>query len=74
MNPAFYVIEIILAVVVMVMIAKEHVLIRFERKVVRWFRQKITDLRARKLENAGLTVTPAPAMTAEEIVKVCNSL
>lgn len=74
MNPAFFVAELIILVLICVGIAIEPKLIRFERRIAGWFRQKITDLRARKLEDVGLSVVPAPAMTAEEIVKVCNSL
>lgn len=74
MNPVLFVAELIILVLVCVGIAIEPKLIRFERRAARWIRQKITNLRARKLEDVGLSVTPAPAMTAEEIVKVCNSL
>jgi hypothetical protein len=74
MNPAFFVAELIILVLVCLGIALEPKLIRFERRAARWIRQKITNLRARKLEDVGLSVVPAPAMTAEEIVKVCNSL
>lgn len=81
MNPAFFVAELIILVLVCVGIATEPTLIRFERRAAKWIRQKITviraniaAIRARKLERVGLSVTPDPAMTAEEIVKVCNSL
>lgn len=85
MNPAFFVAEIALVVLVLVMIAEEDALIRFERKVGRWlrrmFRTLLRRIKARKtdafiheLEELNPTVYPAPAMTAEEIVKVCDSL
>ena len=85
MNPAFFVSEIALIVLVLVMIAEEKALIRFERKVGRWLRKifqtlhrlvkaRKTNACVRKLERIGLSVSPAPAMTADEIVKVCGSL
>ena len=85
MNPAFFAAEIALSVLVLVMIAKEDALISFERKVGRWLRRMFrtllrrikarrTDAFIRELEELNPSVCPAPVMTAEEIVKVCDSL
>ena len=85
MNPVFYVAEIVLLVIGALLIAVEPAVIRLERKVIRlerkvirairrYIRRKKTEFCVRKLECFGMSVSPAPAMTAEEVIASCNSL
>ena len=78
MNPVFFVAEIVILIIGALLIAVEPALIRFERKVIRairrYFRRKKTESCVRKLERFGMSVSPAPAMTAEEVIASCNSL
>ena len=67
-------VQLILIVITMLAVAIEDKLFRFERKAARRIREKISALRTGKRKDAEEIVVPAPAMTAEEIVQVCNSL
>ena len=69
--PILFNVELILFVITLVFIAKEDVLIRLRRCVIRVIRRR----RAANSADEQIHAAPVrPAMTAEEIVKVCDSL
>ena len=69
--PIVFNVELILFVITLVFIAKEDVLIRLRRRVIRMIGRRRAAHRASEQIH---TAPVRPAMTAEEIVKVCDSL
>lgn len=69
-------IEALLMIAVLIVLVHEPAVIRFEDQLIEKIRarhqKKKTESLVRDLEEMGLSAVPAPVMTAEEIVRICD--